>query len=142
MPVCNFEEYWTCLSYDATVKHLNNCSNECKETCRTVTYDTRVNMAAFPDPVAVRLAEAFEFPVTDEEVMRRRMLQLNVYYISLVEKMVTQHPRYNTFDIFSTIGGLMGLCLGVSFISVLELCDFGVNFLFLLLKPSKVNDSK
>ena len=78
-------------------------------------------MATFPNPAGVRLAHALKFPVTDEEEMRRRLLQLNVYYITPEEKHMTQHPRYNAFEIFSRIGGLMGLCLGVSLISVLEL---------------------
>ena len=66
--------------------------------------------------------------------MRRRMLELNIYPQSLEHYSLTQQPRYNAFDIFSNVGGLMGLCLGVSLISVLELCDFICSCLFQLLK--------
>ena len=134
---CTYAQYWECLSYETALQEFTHCSSTCKDSCSTVAYDTRVNMAAFPDPTTVRLAHLLQFPVTEEEEIRKRMLQLNVYYVTLDEKHVTQHPRYKSLDIFSTIGGLMGLCLGVSLISVLELCDFllGCTMIPLARKP-------
>ena len=134
---CSYAQYLQCFSSEEVISDMWNCFQSCKDTCRTVTFDTRVNMAAFPDPISIRLARTLQFPVTEEEEIRKRMLQLNVYYVTLDEKHVTQHPRYNSLDIFSTIGGLMGLCLGVSLISVLELCDFllGCTMIPLARKP-------
>ena len=121
---CTFIEYTFCFVHRASGDEYQHCLDSCKPRCVTVSYETSLSTAAFPDPRIVELAEILGFPVTSETEIRNRMLQLNVYYTSLNERYITQHPRYKLWDVFASFGGLMGLCLGVSLISVLEFCEF------------------
>ena len=54
------------------------------------------------------------------------MLELNIYPQTLEHTIVTQQPRYHPFDIFSNIGGLMGLCLGISLVTLVEFLEVAV----------------
>ena len=48
-------------------------------------------------------------------------LRVNIYYSSMEEKIMEQSPAFETWDLFSDLGGLLGLCLGVSVITAVEL---------------------
>ena len=104
---------------------LLECRKNCKRLCSFNRYITKVTTATYPNPLTVRFANRSGFPVQTEEEIRRRMLELNVYPQTLEHTYVTQQPRYHAFDIFSNIGGLMGLCLGISLVTVIEFVEFG-----------------
>lgn len=48
---------------------------------------------------------------------------MRVYFDDLNYKITYQIPKMYLFDLVSSIGGTMGLCLGMSFLSFFELID-------------------
>ena len=61
--------------------------------------------------------------------MKSRLLEVHLYYSTMDVTEKRQKPKYTPTDIFSTVGGLMGLFLGISLLSVLELVEFAVSSL-------------
>ena len=121
---CTSEQLSEALLSEQYRSEFNSCTTNCKRRCEFVKYASTVTTATFPNPLTVEFANKSGFPVKTEEEMRRRMLELNIYPQTLEHTIVTQQPRYHPFDIFSNIGGLMGLCLGISIITVVEVFDF------------------
>ena len=118
------------------------CLNNCKRTCNFVKYIPTISKSAYPNPVAVEAARRLNFPAQNESAIRRRLLELSLHFATLDETRVTQHPRYEPFEIFSNFGGMLGLCLGVSLISLLELCEFLLRLLLICCKRQQVGTGK
>ena len=120
--LCSFAQLRGCRSEG--LDEVDACYETCLHTCNYVNYVTSISSGVFPNERAVQQAISQNFPAQTYEEIHRRILKLNIYFETFDETHITQHARYSPSDIFSTIGGLMGLCLGVSLISVLELCEF------------------
>ena len=52
-----------------------------------------------------------------------------VYFKDLSETVIEERPVYSVVFILSNFGGLLGLYLGFSVLTVLELVDFGFDFI-------------
>ena len=117
---------------------LKQCMAQCKRTCSFVKYVSSTSSTAYPNDVAVEAARRLNFPAQNESAIRRRLLELSLHFATLDETRVTQHPRYEPFEIFSNFGGMLGLCLGVSLISLLELCEFLLRLLFICCQRQQV----
>ncbi|ELT89782.1 hypothetical protein CAPTEDRAFT_189865 [Capitella teleta] len=52
------------------------------------------------------------------------MVNLNIYYKDLNCRKVRQKPAYDILAFFSDFGGYMGLLLGASVVSIIELFDW------------------
>ena len=123
---CTSEQLSEALLSEQYRSEFNSCTTNCKRRCEFVKYASTVTTATFPNPLSVAFANRSGFPVKTEEEMRRRMLELNIYPQTLEHTIVTQQPRYHPFDIFSNIGGLMGLCLGISLVTLVEFLEVTV----------------
>ena len=110
---CTLAQFELCTRNSEFWEEWLVCNYGCPERCEHVRYETRISTSSFPNNFGVIKARVDGYPVQTEEEMRRRMLELNIYPQTLEHTIVTQQPRYHPFDIFSNIGGLMGLCLGV-----------------------------
>ncbi|ELU17841.1 hypothetical protein CAPTEDRAFT_194980 [Capitella teleta] len=57
-------------------------------------------------------------------IIRDNMVNLNIYYKDLNCRKVRQKPAYDILAFFSDFGGYMGLLLGASVVSIIELFDW------------------
>ncbi|ELU17842.1 hypothetical protein CAPTEDRAFT_194981 [Capitella teleta] len=57
-------------------------------------------------------------------IIRDNMVNLNIYYKDLNCRKVRQKPAYDILAFFSDFGGYMGLLLGASVVSIIELLDW------------------
>ncbi len=92
---------------------------ECPPPCDFITYDTTVSYSKFPYRAAAE--EYSSFNGVDMETIDDDLLSFNVYYSDLymehAETIVSYGPRLLVAD----IGGTLGLFLGASIISFMEL---------------------
>ena len=135
---CTGNDLLQCGLGEGTFDVLRECASRCKRTCTSTKYITTISTSAYPNPVAVEVARRLNFPAQNESAIRRRLLELSLHFATLDETRVTQHPRYEPFEIFSNFGGMLGLCLGVSLISLLELCEFLLRLLLICCKRQNV----
>ena len=122
------------------------CPNECPLECESVTYITSVSMSDYPSTnYAERLVQnsfiqnKFEnrTDVSIEE-LRNNLLAINVYYGKLNYKSFQESAKTEIVDLVSNIGGTIGLFLGVSFLSFIEIIDlfFHMALAFMNTKPA------
>ena len=63
----------------------------------------------------------------------------NVYFRSLQYTLITQDPKMTIFDLFSNIGGLLGLFVGLSFASLFEIIELLIQIGLILVKRYREN---
>jgi hypothetical protein len=64
----------------------------------------------------------------------KTFFSINVYFSDLKYTLITQQPKYEIFDLISNVGGILGLFLGISFISFLEIFEVFAEFIYVYFK--------
>lgn len=101
-------------------------SCNCPVSCEEVEYKMQISSAVWPARIFYetqrrrlsRLNGTTYVPLYEE--MRESRLRLKVYYDSLDYMIYKQNPMYLSSELFSQIGGQMGLWLGLSLIFIFE----------------------
>ena len=77
----------------------------------------------------------------DRIFLKDNFLKLNVFYRQLSYEYVCQQKRYNIFGLICDIGGSMGLFIGASMLSIVEIIDLLLGQMPLFGKNTKRNPS-
>jgi hypothetical protein len=64
-----------------------------------------------------------------------------VYYDDLKYTLITQQPKLELFGLISNIGGSLGLFLGFTFISLLEIFEVLAEFIYLYFEYNNINNN-
>lgn len=70
---------------------------------------------------------------TSYEEIKKSILRVNVYYDKISYISATDVSVKGIGQVFSEIGGLIGLCLGASILSMLDLVEFLIKSIFIIL---------
>lgn len=73
--------------------------------------------------------------ITDEE-LKHSLVQFNVYYNEMSFHRYSESEKTSMVDLVSSIGGTLGLFLGMSFLSFIELLDLIIQIIFVLASKS------
>lgn len=76
--------------------------------------------------------------VTLEE-LRSNLLCISVFYSDLSYRKFYEIQKVDIIDLISNIGGTLGLFLGMSFLSFVEVIDLLLNVLFSFCQPHKID---
>jgi len=116
------------------------CSKHCPLECETTlfkTYLSTENHSKFlyannKDKYKESIVKQFNLTnLTDDEFLKG-LTTIFVYFQELKYTEIVQIPKTTTVDLWSSIGGTLGLFLGVSVISFFELMDILLEFYFYL----------
>ena len=66
------------------------------------------------------------------EEVNKHFIVLYIYYNKLSYKFISQNPKTEMFNFISNIGGLLGVFLGISFLSFIEIFEI-IYEIFLIL---------
>ncbi|XP_076814935.1 bile acid-sensitive ion channel-like [Clavelina lepadiformis] len=106
----------------------------CVTPCEFVTYETKVTYSTFPSVQigqhlispnnlkVVKLSTGRDFTKAIEEVSvyRENYLMLDIYFDSLSDREIIQSKSVSEISLICDIGGLLGLWVGISFVTVFE----------------------
>ncbi|KAK2717807.1 hypothetical protein QYM36_006566, partial [Artemia franciscana] len=123
-PVCNITQY-QCL-IQAEFGHQNNIKScDCQTSCEQTRYDLEISQVSFPGHMAEEYSPSFQerFIVNDDYV-RKNLAMVHVFYKERTGTLYIRDIRYGWEDIVASIGGLLGLGVGFSFISAIEVLYF------------------
>ena len=98
----------------------------CPPLCHSSEYDPHVSFSRYPNNLDMSTAEYLGLEELEIRAMRRRYVALRVYFRSMRVTSIKQSPAMQAWDIFSNVGGLFGLFMGASILTLLEFCDFAV----------------
>ncbi|XP_076071766.1 acid-sensing ion channel 1A-like isoform X1 [Mytilus galloprovincialis] len=130
-----YAEYQKNISRDSDFLH--NCS--CPPNCETTKYETSLSYAAFTSNfIASYLFNQSVLP--NEDYLSRNFIDLRLFYNSMIEEATEEVPEKTVGSILGTVGGQMGMFIGASILSIVEIIEF---FCLLMTKGSqKVANSK
>lgn len=126
---CSVYQYFSCSS-QKVLNYLESgqlCG--CLDTCQVNDFDIQISSTDFPNFYGQQYSQMHNWPITDNEGIHKRYVRLNVYYETLTSTITEQIPAMNLIELLGNIGGQLGLFLGASLITVLEILCFLVSFI-------------
>ena len=68
------------------------------------------------------------------EELKKNYFALRIYYNELKYTLISEEPKTEMFNFISDIGGILGLFLGISFLSIVEIFEILFEIMFIFLK--------
>lgn len=151
--ICTSEEELECdriSFYEDFIKHsfYGKFNADCPQECNTVNFDIAINSQNFPTdsyarkllkfhPYFNRLKQTDNITVQD---VQESVLRVNIYYGFLGYTNLEEIATYTFNDMIGNTGGMLGLFLGVSLISFVEILELTIEILIILMfKPQIAN---
>ena len=128
---CPFIESFQCYvrNYDQWYGTGTGYQCDCPQQCRYIQYQHKMSMSAFPNEFSAQFFKSQpNWPFNSTESIRRNTLQLHIYYERFTTEEIYEQPLVNQWQLFSTVGGLMGLFIGCSTMTLFEFPDFLIVF--------------
>ncbi|XP_077869248.1 acid-sensing ion channel 2-like [Saccoglossus kowalevskii] len=123
---CTLQESVECA---LPLKVSNALTNiDCNVPCNFTLYNPRVTYGHFPSPSIIqRLSDMYGI---SEESVKDNFIDIMIFYTELTYKEIQLIPAMSVWSLFSSFGGLMGLCIGASVLTLAEFIDFSLSFVF------------
>lgn len=118
--LCTLADYYACV-YPKMRNYYPKC--DCKYPCKQTWYESTLTSLAIPTPSMVNILSSFDYAYTTEEEIRRNMIVLHVYYPALQYRTTDQLEAFTIDELISNLGGQLGLFLGASLLTVVELVE-------------------
>ncbi|XP_075439642.1 epithelial sodium channel subunit alpha-like [Ascaphus truei] len=139
VPLCNISEppvnhcvemYEYKLSHDQLKCH---CPLQCEEEIFELTLSaSQWPSSVYLDSFSKRLSRSRGYQ--DAQSIRDNVIKVVVYYQQLNYELIEEVPSMQLVDLFSSIGGLMGLWIGVSVCTVAEILELILNLLTFIIR--------
>ncbi|XP_070542967.1 amiloride-sensitive sodium channel subunit gamma-like [Ptychodera flava] len=125
-----------------------DCRLNCHQPCSGRSFKETVSMSQWPsnaydDTLYARLtqkSQKIKEQLISAEVSRRNLIKLKVYYSELNFESITERQAFGLVDLLSNLGGLMGLYIGASVMSLFEVLEFVGKVCYLLKPKRRVSD--
>ena len=142
--ICPFNEVSNAESFDGTFIN-NNCISSCPLECDQTLYETSISSSLLNGYNYIstiknnsNLALDFINRTLDATNAANSIVWMNIYYDSLTYTLSEESPQWNAVSLLGSIGGNLGLFLGVSFFSISEIIEVSLEILFSLRKKRNV----
>ena len=121
---------------------IKNCLSLCPLECNQTFYETKLSFLKtiswkfYHGLIERNLSSGFlTLPISPEKALES-FVSLNVFYESLSYSLTIESPQLDLFSLLASIGGNLGLILGVSLFSICELVEVLIEFY--LFKPQRI----
>ena len=120
---------------DPSIEARCDCLPECEETI----YDVSVSSSAIPNDYAREsLVESLNVPQINAGNIDKNIIRLKIFFREMRYTLIEQQRLYSSTSLFGELGGQMGLCLGASFLTAVELLQLlGTLCAWLCKRPSE-----
>ena len=141
---------WACLSSQYYNFNLADCqTNYCPLECDSIKYDLTLSSLLFP-------SESYYNNVLDEnktrllvqstlnqslsyELFKLSFISFRIYYPNLQYTLLTESPKLSIGDLFSQIGGSLGLFVSFSIFTLFEFIKLLILFIWGIFFARKIN---
>jgi hypothetical protein len=125
--------------FSASSSAINDC--DCPLECETTSYTYSTSCSDYPSNYTfsnnlIKSSTILNQIQTYEE-LKRSVLEVNIFYDDLKTTTITQDAKTSLSDFISSIGGTLGLFLGFSFLSFIELFEVILNILIIVCKSDR-----
>ncbi|XP_014378697.2 acid-sensing ion channel 1 [Alligator sinensis] len=122
-PYCTPEQYKECA--DPALDFLVEKDNDyciCEMPCNVTRYGKELSMVKIPSKASAKyLAKKYN---KSEQYIGENILVLDIFFEALNYETIEQKKAYEVAGLLGDIGGQMGLFIGASILTVLELVDY------------------
>ncbi|KAM4705250.1 acid-sensing ion channel 1C-like [Rhinophrynus dorsalis] len=121
--VCSPEQYGECADKELDfLVEKDNSYCVCETPCSTVRYGKELSMVKIPSKASARyLAKKYN---KTEEYIEDNILVLDIFFEALNYETIEQKKAYEVAGLLGDIGGQMGLFIGASILTILEIFDY------------------
>ncbi|XP_043729327.1 acid-sensing ion channel 3 isoform X2 [Cervus elaphus] len=120
-PVCSPQQYKDC-AHPALDALLRKDACRCPNPCASTRYAKELSMVRMPSRAAARyLARKHN---RSEAYIAENVLALDIFFEALNYEAVEQKKAYEMSELLGDIGGQMGLFIGASLLTILEILDY------------------
>ena len=148
---CFSDRDLTCLEYNYNILFENflQCDQYCLMECNPKYFSKLVTMGTYPTTwYANQLLKSNGLTQTlinnnlNSSILSLTYLQntvskVNIFYQNMIYTSVTESPASSLSDLISFIGGNLGLFLGMSFLSLVEVIDILIQLIRILIRKVK-----
>ncbi|CAF0813633.1 unnamed protein product [Brachionus calyciflorus] len=119
---------------------INNvCLAECPLECKSMKFNKFYSLNDFINEKNNEdLNDYFNFTGTNRRQMKKDLISLNVYYETLNYEVITEKESVEFVGLLSNIGGIAGLFLGISFLSLVEIIEISFQIISFLVKTKSI----
>ncbi|RNA20691.1 amiloride-sensitive sodium channel subunit beta [Brachionus plicatilis] len=116
------------------------CFDLCPEECETISYDYQISQAKFPTQFYFsNFLEPLYPDLETFEIGKQSTLAVNIFFNDIMITVIEDTKKKTFQQLLAEVGGFLGLCLGASFLTTVELAEILVKIIFLI-KEKKTND--
>jgi hypothetical protein len=115
---------------------IEKCSEYCPLECESINYKINNYFETTPDSgnISLRTKSNYYFHnFSTYDQLNKHFVVLYVYYKNLGYKMIRENPKTEMFNFISNIGGILGLFLGISFLSFIEIFEIIYEVIIILI---------
>ena len=123
---CTLFDLYFCLypylvSYSSSVlPRVCDCPYACSES----TYDYSISSTELANEYVVTQAQINDWQYQNKTSIQQNYVSVQIFFRSLTETIVAEIPEVTLVDMFGSIGGQLGLCVGASLITFAEFLEF------------------
>jgi len=114
--------------------------------CNSISYKLTTSFSSFPsksyaDSLKTHpiITSKFLNETLTYESIKQSVLSLNIYYDQLAFTQISKEAKFEIVDLISAFGGLLGLFLGMSFLSFVEIVEIILETFVILFEKKKVS---
>jgi len=114
------------------ISNYTECLPLCPTECNTQEFKISTSFLTYPHLSNVKSLS--ENPIIKSKYenisnvtvnqLRESIVSVAIYYEDLSYTVISKEPKISLLDLISSIGGIMGIFLGISFLSLLEIVEF------------------
>ena len=110
------------------------CLDQCPIECKQVTYKTSLHSASYPSDTYIqyllqqssftsKYSTSIQNSSEFKSIISNSIAKINIFYSDISYIVFTEAPTFTWEDLLGSIGGALGLFIGISFLSVAELFE-------------------
>ncbi|CAF0785654.1 unnamed protein product [Brachionus calyciflorus] len=115
------------------------CQPQCPLECNSMNYKIQYSFNDFLNEKNNEdLNDFYNFTGTNRRQMKKDLVSLYFYYETLSYEEITEKESVDLVGLLSNIGGIAGLFLGISFLSLVEIIEIAFKILYFIISRIKV----
>ena len=117
--------------HDVSSVLYRECALKCPLECDMVSYGLKISTLIFPNEEVynilkndiVRYSHPVDVDISTYDSFRQYFYSINIFYPTATYTYIAETPQVNTFGLLSSLGGSLGMFLGFSVFSLLEVFE-------------------
>ena len=111
------------------------CLSQCPLECDSQKYHLSLSTSSFPDENFYHNFNRF-LNISSYSEFKEKFLSVSIYYPDLSYTKISESPKISTSSLVSNIGGTMGLYVGISLLSLVEIIELVIEIFLILIKKN------